>query len=115
MNHRVWKSLLLIAVIGIGWSLAAGDTKPPQKIGNAQQAALMRAKLASTQKIVEGLVSKDFEAIRDGADEIRKICIATEWASHADQIYAHHRKELMRQAEKIIDAARDEHLDGTTY
>ncbi len=44
-----------------------------------------------------------------------RICDATEWVGHSDPIYAHHRTELKRQANKLIKLAGDKNLDGVTY
>lgn len=99
----------------LGWTWVRGEADPPARRKDDQQAALMRAKLASTQRIVDGLVSKDFEDITRGAEELIKICKATEWEAHSDSVYAHHRKELMRQSEKMLNAAARENLDGAAY
>ncbi len=114
MVSRVWISVLVLASIGLGWSIVQGDSESPRR-DDEQQAALMRAKLASTHRIVEGLVTKDFDDISRGAEELMKICKATEWRTHSDEVYAHHRKELMRQAEKMTRAAAKENLDGAAY
>src|SRR3954468_5511042 len=67
MIHRGWQGLLLVTVVGLGWSLVRGETKSPAKSEPAPESALMRAKVASSHKIMEGLVSKDFLEIRSGA------------------------------------------------
>ena len=115
MIHRGWSGLIVLAVLALGWSFVRGDSDPPRRKKDDQQAALMRAKLASSQKIGEGLVSKDFGEITNGAEELRKICRATEWEAHSDSVYAHHRKELIRQSEKMIGAAARENPDGAAY
>lgn len=115
MRHRAGMGLILLVLVGAAWSFVQGDTKPSATERHEQQGALMRTKLASSQKITAGLVTKDFSEIRSGAEELRKVCAATEWASHSDQVYAHHRKELMLQAGRMIDAAEEKNLDGATY
>jgi len=115
MVSRGFAGLVVLAVLGLGWTLVRGDSEAPERKKDDQQAALMRAKLASSQKIVEGLVSKDFDDITHGAEELLKICKATEWKNHSDEVYSHHRKELMRQTEKIMNAAARENLDGAAY
>ena len=115
MIHRVWVSLIVLSTLGLGWSFVGGASDAPRRKKDDQQAALMRAKLASSQKIVEGLVSKNFDDIKRGAEELLKICKATEWEAHPDEAYTHHRKELMRQSEKMINAAARENLDGAAY
>ena len=115
MIHRGWASLFVLAILGLGWSFAQGDSDSPRRKKDDQQAALMRAKLASSNKIVEGLVSKDFASISHGAEELLKICKGEEWETHSDEAYTHHRKQLMMQSEKVKSAAARENLDGATF
>lgn len=78
-------------------------------------ASLMHAKLASSQKVVEGLMAKDFAIIRKGSEEMSKVCDATQWHATEDQVYAHYRAELKRTAKKMILLAEEKNLDGTAY
>jgi len=115
MNQRICKGLLLLTVVGLGWSFVQGDPKTPAKPPQLPESALMRVKVASSHKIMEGLVAKDFVEIRSGAEELKRICRATEWEAHSDPVYAHHRGELIRQTNKLIDAADQSNLDGSTF
>jgi hypothetical protein len=76
---------------------------------------LMLAKLASSQTIVAGLVSKDFDQIRRGAQDMVRICDASQWETNADEVYAHHRKELRRQALKLTELAGEGNLEGAAF
>ncbi|MCC7423566.1 MAG: hypothetical protein IT428_25125 [Planctomycetaceae bacterium] len=98
-----------------GWLYAAGDRETPAPLHSDQQSALMLAKLASSQKIVDGLVSKDFNQIERGATELVHVCDATDWAARGDQVYAHHRTELRRQAQKLVKMADEKNLDGAAF
>lgn len=104
-----------IAAVWAGWSWVQGEPAVPNVQSDVKQSALMRAKLASTQRIVDGLVSKDFGDITKGAEELIKICKAEDWKSHEDEAYRHHRRELTLQAEKMVSAAARENLDGAAY
>lgn len=115
MIHRFWKGLFLLTVIGLGWSLVQGETKPATHPPHAPESALMRAKVGSSHKIMEGLVAKDFFEIRAGAEELKRICRATEWEANSDPVYAHHRSELIRQANKLIEATDQSNLDLATF
>lgn len=96
--------------------VATGEnTKKPPRKQAPQLSALMLAKLASSQKVVGGLVSEDFEEIKRGADEILRIADAEEWEDHEDQVFAHHRTELKRQAQKLSKLADDRNLDGAAF
>jgi hypothetical protein len=115
MIRRVWTSLILLIALGLGWSFVQGESDSSRKKKGNHESALMRAKLASSQMIVEGLVNKDFKGITRGAEELLRICYSEEWEAHPDEILSHHRKELIRQAEKIVNAADRENLDGAAY
>jgi hypothetical protein len=108
-----WRKLGLAAgFIGAGVMLLAAESKPP---ATSTEPALMRAKLASTQKIVEGLMAREFKLIVSGAQELEKICEATEWRAEEDQVYAHYRSELRRTSKKLAQLAQDKDQDGATY
>jgi hypothetical protein len=96
----------------IAW---ASDKHEPTASDSLDLATLMQAKLASSQKITEGLVTKDFELIRKGAGEWRRITAATKWYSRNDPVFVQYRAELGRDAEKLIHAAEDKNLDAAAY
>lgn len=102
-------------IVAVGIVMTRSNADPGIARTNQQQQALMRAKLASTQRIVEGLVSKDFDDIAKGADELMKICKANEWKAHSDDVYSHHRRELMKQVEKMSNSAATHNLEGAAY
>jgi hypothetical protein len=107
--------LLLAIVSGLGWSLVRAETNTAAKPHRPPENALMQAKVASSHKIMEGLVAKDFREIHTGAEELKKICRATEWQAHSDPVYAHYRAELMRLANKLIDTADQSNLDAAAF
>ena len=76
---------------------------------------LMRAKLASSQKIVEGLMAGNFEMIEKGASDLEKICDSANWRHHEDQVVTHYRSELRRGAVKMAIQAEDKNLEGAAY
>jgi hypothetical protein len=112
---RAWKTLFLLTVVGLGWSLVQAESKTPAKPNAVPESALMRAKVASSHKIMEGLVARDFAEIRSGAEELIRICRATEWEAHSDHVYGHFRSELIRQANKLITAADQSNSDAATF
>jgi hypothetical protein len=112
-----FKLLVLVCGTFVAASLFAWSSeKGPQTPANSLElTTLMQAKLASSQRITEGLVTKDFELIRKGAEELRRIAAATKWYSQADPVFAQHRGELSRQTEKLIRAAEEKNLDAAAY
>lgn len=112
-THR-W-GLVTAGVFLVAGAVFASDELRKTEVDDEQQAALMLAKLASCQKITNGLVTKDFEQIHRGATGLSQICEATAWASHDDAVYAHHRLELRKQAQKLARMAEEKNLDGATF
>lgn len=106
---------LIAGGIGACVALVAVEATPPANKAAENEAALMRAKLASTQKIVEGLMIRDFKLVRRGAQELEKICNATEWHAEEDQVYAHYRTELRQTAKKLAELSQGEDRDGAAY
>ena len=111
----VMGAVAVMLVAGAWYTAGAQQRAAPKPNQDDKLAALMLAKLASSQKVVNGLVSEDFAEIRRGAEELNRICDATDWAGHTDQIYAHHRTELKRQSQKLIKLADDRNLDGAAF
>jgi len=106
---------LVVCVLCVGVAFMVTQAKPPETDSGGTEAALMRAKLASSQKVVEGLMTQDLTLVRTGALELEKICDATEWHAKEDQVYAHYRAELQRTAKKLAKLAQNDDLDGATY
>jgi hypothetical protein len=107
---------LICATVGgaslIAW---ASDKHQPAPSDSLELATLMHAKLASSQKITEGLVTKDFELIRKGAEEWRRITAATKWYSRNDPVFVQYRAELARNADKLVRVADEKNLDAAAY
>ncbi len=119
---KLWfLSMLVVACLaGAAWSGALLVAEEPEPKLDApregvNEAALMRAKLASSHKVLEGLVDENFDLIHDGAKELVKITDATQWHAEEDQVYAHYRADLRRTALKLIVLAQEQNLDGVAY
>ena len=110
MKHSAWIVPLLLFSLGV---LAASDKPPARKAKPVD--VLMRSKLASSQKVVEGLVAKDFSMVQKGAKELLKVCDAEEWRSSDEQVYKHFKTELRRQVEKLDAFSDAQNLEGTTF
>jgi hypothetical protein len=80
-----------------------------------QLPGLMLAKLANTQRIVAGLVSKNYGEIKRGAEDMLRVCDAEQWETNPDPVYSQHKGELRRQASKLIDMTEAQNLDGAAF
>lgn len=105
--------LALLFITLATWSLAQQPTL--SEADRNELSILMRAKLSSSQKVVEGLMAGDFDMIRKGGVDLQRICDATNWRSHDDPVYGHYRAELKRSAGKLIEQAAARNLDGAAY
>jgi hypothetical protein len=112
-----WKRLVFVCVGLASASLAgwAAEKAQPGAGEAVELTTLMHAKLASSQKITEGLVTKDFELIRKGAEDWRRIASATKWHGQSDPVFAEHLAEFSRQADKLVRTADEKNLDAATY
>ena len=111
---RWWGSASAVVIVAVA-VVAANVNWASEDRQDEPRSALMLAKLASTQRIAEGLVSQDFELVRRGAQEIERICEASLWESNADPIYGQHRTELRRHATKLERMADEQNLDGSAF
>lgn len=107
--------IMALAVLALGQAPIAPARPVPPTHSEDELGGLMRAKLASSQKVVEGLMAKDFDLIGKGALEMTKVCDATQWHASDDQVYVHYRSELRRTAKKLILLAEEKNLDGSAY
>jgi hypothetical protein len=98
----------------LGVALLAAEGEAPRRDVTPQD-ALMRAKLASTQAVVEGLVEKDFRMINNAGVELLKMCNSGDWEANQDEVYSQYREQLRRQSRKLIDQAGVRNLEGSTY
>ncbi len=112
----IMRSLVVLSAVFIGlatWAMAQQPTL--SQADRNELSVLMRAKLSSSQKVVEGLMAGDFDMIRKGGVDLQRICDATGWRSHDDPVYGHYRAELKRSAGKLIEQAAVRNIDGAAY
>ena len=117
-TNRKWYATLgglsMLMGLAVCVKMNAGDPPVLQNRREVPQSSLMLAKLASTQQVVSGLVSKDFNMIKRAADDLQRICEASQWESHPDPAYASYKSQLSRHANKLAEMAHQQNLEGTT-
>lgn len=104
----------IVALCGLALTALLAAEKPKLAKPPAED-ILMRAKLASSQKILEGLVEKNFAHIQKGGEELVKVGEAAAWVVREDQAYDHFRKEFRRQSLKLASFGEQQNLEGATY
>lgn len=75
-------------------------------------AKFMRAKLAASQSVLEGLVTEDFDKIKPAAEKMIVMSKATEWQVIQGPVYAQYSAEFRRSCEQLIKMSNDKNLDG---
>lgn len=115
--RRLLTGLLGIGLLSTAWAFYALGQQPALLNAKASQdtVVLMRAKLSSSQKVVEGLMAGDFQMISKGGRDLQKICDSNQWRRGEDQVVSHYRSELRRGATKLVAQAEDKNLDGAAY
>lgn len=106
--------LLVVLVLGT-LALKAADPPIPKQGVIDETKVLMRAKLTSSQKVLEGLLAEDFTLISQGAKEMIKISEAAEWPRARDEVYEHYSAELRRQCHKLEDLANKTNHEGASF
>ncbi len=113
---RVGLGALILASASATWQLTrAQQPQMPNARPKQDTGVLMLAKLGSSQKVVEGLMSGDFATIKKGANDLLQVCDSQNWRQYEDQIVTHYRAELGRDARKMIAQAEDKNLEGAAY
>ena len=115
MNHSK-SPLLVIPIVIVASVLALGfrgqDAPKPNK-----RAEFMRLKLDFSKKILEGLVTEDFNSIVDGAGKLKRLSMAAEWEVPTIpnvQEYLPFTTDFQRIADDMGKYARAKNLDGAT-
>ena len=114
MSQRPLFTILLALLAGAcGTMLLDAADKPSHSISETK--VLMRAKLSSSQKVLEGLLAEDFTLIAQGAREMKRISEASEWPSARDAVYEHHATELRRLCIKLESLAHKTNHEGASF
>jgi hypothetical protein len=106
--------LFVVVALSVGVMLRAADPSG-DGVKEGPTPAVMRAKLAGVQVIVEGLVQKDLDAVATAGDELFRLCEGKGWHTHTDSRYEAYRVELARESARLAELARMKNLEGATY
>jgi cytochrome c556 len=108
MNRKA-KILVAGLALLLAVSASSGQDKEPTKVGK-----LMRKKLESAQKLLEGLALEDYDKITKHADELMDISKAVEWHVHKTPQYEVRSNEFRRALDGLLEKAKDKNLDGVS-
>lgn len=72
----------------------------------------MRAKLAHSQKILEGLTTEDYDMIAKNSQEMSLLSQAATWRVLQTPEYLQHSTEFRRSADELTRAAKEKNVDA---
>ena len=126
LTCRRWRHLavtlgLTMSILGVLHASPPNSSSPgadgpiTEGADQSDTSAFMRAKLASSQAVLEGLVTEDFGLISKGARQMKKMSEAAEWPRAPDEVYDHYSEEFRRLAAKLTHLAAKENLEGASF
>jgi hypothetical protein len=97
----------LLGLALFGWGAAEEPRLKPDAV-----AVFMRAKLAHSSEVLEGLALEDFDMIGRGAQELSLASQASSWQVLQTEDYARQSAEFRRSCDALRTAAKARNLDG---
>lgn len=115
MSRSMKRSLGLLGMAVLcGWlgnvCLTAADKAP--KVKETPTEKFMRAKLADSQKVLEGITTENFKLIEEGADHMAVMSRAQQWSVIPGPEYLQHSNEFRRCCEDLKKRAEKRNLDA---
>jgi hypothetical protein len=106
MNRKV-KILVAVFSLFIGLGTLSGQGKEPNKVSE-----LMKKKLQSAQKVLEGIALGDFDKIGEHGERLMIISKNLEWKVLKTPRYELYSNQFRRSLEGLIEKAKEKNLDG---
>jgi hypothetical protein len=89
----------------------AAQSQPKEGRTDIPLREFMRAKLQSSNKILEGLVTDDPALVQKGAEELNALSNAERWRVSNDAMYRQFSGEFRRITQQLIDAGEKKNMD----
>ncbi len=127
MKNRLWIGACVFTMIsafaGIRFNTHADDGVrqiPDTVIGSpvSDSGPMMQAKLTASQRVLEGLLNRDFKTITTSAEILVQLAAAAPKQGNGerdDLIYEHFYTEFVRLSEQLEVMAEEESLEGAAY
>ena len=106
------RSAFLVGVLLAACLLVPGEAQEPPAVRPDAVADFMRAKLAHSQDVLEGLTLEDYDKIARGAQELALASQASSWQVLQTEDYARQSAEFRRSCDSLRNAAKAHNLDG---
>ncbi len=115
MHKSIAAVLIFCSAIVLCGHMDALRAEPKNKTQQHNTPVFMRAKLASSKRVLEGLVLDDFDMVEKAAHEMKTLSEHTHWPQSKDKVYEHFTNEFRQQCDKLARLAKKEDRDGTHY
>ncbi len=109
-----WLTLMSVALVSAGVSAIHQEQTETRK-QDENTAPFMRAKLVSSQHVLDGLVSENFALIRHGAENMKRMSEALQWPHAPDAVYEHYGSEFRRHCAKLMQLSDQKNLQDAHY
>jgi hypothetical protein len=100
-------SVAILAAWLVGVDVAGAAGEQPDQV-----AVFLRAKLAHSQNVLEGLALEDYDLIARGAHDLALASQASSWQVLQTEDYARQSAEFRRSCDALRTAAKAKNLDG---
>jgi cytochrome c556 len=104
-----WMILGILSLATVSWSTAGQGDEPSEALRN-----FMRVKLKHSQKVLEGLVTEDFDAIAKNAQEMSLLSLAETWQVLQTPQYIEFSRKFRNAADTLSDMAKKKNLEEAT-
>jgi hypothetical protein len=109
---RIWIFESIAVVLAAACLLVPGEAQEQPAVRPDAVADFMRAKLAHSQDVLEGLTLEDYDKIARGAQELALASQASSWQVLQTEDYARQSAEFRRSCDSLRNAAKAHNLDG---
>ena len=106
-----WIVATAMAVVAAGPTLSRLTAADPAVVPD-RVAGFMRAKLAHSQNVLEGLAVEDFDLIDKGAQQLSLASEDASWQVLQTEDYARQSADFRRSCDSLRKAAKGRNLDG---
>ena len=113
VTDRSGRWIVAVAMIVVTAGLAVSRlTAADSAVVPDQVAVFMRAKLAHSQNVLEGLAVEDFDLIDKGAQQLSLASEDASWQVLQTEDYARQSADFRRSCDSLRKAAKAKNLDG---
>lgn len=103
----LWAALAALLFASLGATVAPNDPKITTR-------EVMKAKLESSQKVLEGIATENFVTVSANAQKLVVLSQAAGWQARQTPEYKQFTAEFRRHAEALQKAARSENVDAAS-